>query len=65
MSNLARQEMYFGRFVSLDEIVREIDAVTAESVQETALELFKPEAIALTVLGRLNGLKLRREHLAC
>lgn len=65
MSNLARQEMYFGRSVSLDEIVREIDAVTAESVQETALELFKPEAIALTVLGRLNGLKLRREHLAC
>ena len=65
MSNLARQEMYFGRFVSLDEIVREIEAVTVESVQQVARELFRPEAIALTVLGKLNGLKVRREHLAC
>jgi predicted Zn-dependent peptidase len=65
MSNLARQEMYFGRFVTLDEIVKEIDAVTAESVQRTARELFRPEAIALTILGRLNGLKVRRDHLAC
>ncbi len=65
MSNLARQEMYFGRFVTLDEIVREIEAVTVESVQQVARELFRPEAIALTVLGNLNGLKVRREHLAC
>jgi predicted Zn-dependent peptidase len=65
MTNLARQEMYFGRFVSLDEIVKEIDGVTAEAVQQTARELFRPEAIALTVLGRLNGFKVRREHLAC
>ena len=65
MSNLARQEMYFGRFSTLDEIVAEIDAVTAGSVQQTARELFRPETIALTVLGKLNGLKIRREHLAC
>jgi predicted Zn-dependent peptidase len=65
MSNLARQEMYFGRFVTLDEIVREIDAVTVESVQQVAKELFRPEAFALTVLGNLNGLKVRREHLTC
>ena len=65
MSNLARQEMYFGRFVTLDEIVAEIDAVTAESVQQAARELFKPETIALTVLGKLGGMKVRREHLAC
>ncbi len=65
MSNLARQEMYFGRFVTLDEIVREIDAVTVASVHQVARELFRPEAIALTVLGKLGGLKVRREHLAC
>ena len=65
MSNLARQEMYFGRFVTLDEIVAEIEKVTAESVQQTARELLRPEAIALTVLGNLKGLKVRREHLDC
>ena len=65
MSNLARQEMYFGRFSTLDEIVTEIDKVTVESVQETARDLFRSEAIALTVLGRLNGLQVRRGDLAC
>src|SRR5204862_818553 len=32
MSNLARQEMYFERFFSLDEIVQKIEAVTAEEL---------------------------------
>lgn len=65
MTNLARQELYFGRFISLDEVVAQIDAVTAESVQETAAELFKTENIAAAVLGRLQGFKLSREDLAC
>ena len=65
MSNLARQEMYFGRFSTLDEIVSEIDKVTVESVRQTARELFRSEAIALTVLGKLNGLQVRRGDLAC
>ena len=65
MTNLARQELYFGRFISLDEVVAEIDAVTAESVQQTAVELFKTENIAAAVLGRLPGFRLRREDLAC
>ena len=65
MSNLARQEMYFGRFATLDEIVAEIDAVTADSVRATANELFRPGTMGLTVVGRLNGLRIGRSHLAC
>lgn len=65
MSNLARQEMYYDRFVSMDEIIDRIQAVTAEDVQQSARELFKPEAIAVTVLGNLNGLKITRDSLAC
>ena len=65
MSNLARQEMAFGRHISLDEIAAGIDAVTAEAVREVARELFVPDQIALTVLGPLNGLKLSRRELAC
>jgi predicted Zn-dependent peptidase len=65
MSNLARQEMYFGRFFSVDEITAEVEAVTATDVQSLARQLFRPEAIALTVLGNLGSLTVPRETLAC
>jgi predicted Zn-dependent peptidase len=65
MSNLARQEMYYERFVGMDEVIDRIQAVTAEDVQQTAQELFKPEGLAITVLGNLNGLKLTRDSLVC
>src|SRR5579863_1355475 len=65
MSNLARQEMVFGRHISLDEIAAGIDAVTTEDVREVASEIFMRDQIALTVLGPLNGLKITRRDLAC
>ena len=65
MSNLARQDMYFGRQISLDEIARFVDAVTLEDVVGVARELFVTNQIALTVLGPSNGLKLRRDDLTC
>ena len=43
MSNLARQQMYHGRFYSLDEITAEIERVTAEDLQRLARQLFVPE----------------------
>jgi predicted Zn-dependent peptidase len=65
MSNLARQEMYFGRTISLDEIARQVDAVTADQVQEVARELFDPAQIAVTVLGPLRSFRLSRSDLVC
>jgi predicted Zn-dependent peptidase len=65
MSNLARQEMYFERFFSLDETIEQIEMVTAEDVAEMSQQLFQPERIAVTVLGNLDGLKLSRENLVC
>jgi predicted Zn-dependent peptidase len=65
MSNLARQEMYFGRYVSLDEIARRVDAVSREQVQEVACHFFKTDRLAITVLGPLNGLKIKRSDLTC
>src|SRR5438045_5950894 len=53
MANLARQELYFGRFYSLDEILHSIGTVTREDVQSLAREFFRPEQIAVTVLGSL------------
>jgi predicted Zn-dependent peptidase len=65
MSNLARQEMYFDRFYDLDELIHKIEAVTAEDLSTLANEFFDPEAVAVTALGNLNGLKLTRDQLAC
>jgi predicted Zn-dependent peptidase len=65
MSSLARQQMYFGRFFSLDEITTEIDRVTTADLQRLAKQLLQPEEMALTFLGNLGGLKLTRADLAC
>jgi predicted Zn-dependent peptidase len=65
MSNLARQEMYYDHFVSMDEIIDNIQAVTTEDLLKSANELFQPDVIAVTVLGNLNGLKITRDSLAC
>ena len=65
MSNLARQEMYFGRFFSLDEVVESIEMVTADDVQRIAATFFDPKQIALTILGNLDGLRICREDLVC
>jgi predicted Zn-dependent peptidase len=65
MSNLARQELYFGRFYSLDEILASIELVTREEVQSLAQSFFRPEQIAVTVLGPLNGFTIERSRLSC
>ena len=65
MANLARQEMYFKNFMTVDEIIACIDAVEAAQVQAMAQRLFAPERIAVTLLGRLDGVKLNRARLVC
>lgn len=65
MSNLARQQMHFGRFFSLDELAESVERVTAEDVQRVAQTFFEPDQVALTVLGNLKGLKFDRADLAC
>jgi predicted Zn-dependent peptidase len=65
MSNLARQEMYQNRFMGMDEIIDRIQQVTLEDVIRTANDMFQAEAIAVTVLGNLNGLKITRDSVAC
>ena len=65
MSNLARQQMYFGRFFTTDDITTEVNRVTREDIQRLANELLQPEQLALTLLGNLGGLKIDRESLVC
>jgi predicted Zn-dependent peptidase len=65
MANLARQEMYFGRFFTVDDIIAEVEAITPANIQTLARDLFRPESIALTVLGNLGDLTIDRKALAC
>jgi predicted Zn-dependent peptidase len=65
MANLARQEMYFQQFFTVEEITARIDAVQADAVQAMAQKLFDPNRIAVTLLGRLDGIKLTRKQLVC
>ncbi len=65
MSNLARQWMNFGKFYTLDELADCIEAVTADQVLSLAREYFNSEKIGLAMLGRLEGLTVTREDLAC
>ena len=65
MSNLARQQMYFERFFGLEEILEKVESVTEEQVMAMAEKLFQPDRVAVTLLGRLDGLKLGRKQLDC
>ena len=65
MSNLARQELYFGRFFNVNEIGELVESVTADEIREVARTFFQPDLVALTVLGNLKGLKITREDLVC
>src|SRR5579864_138435 len=65
MGNLARQELYFKHFFTLDEMLQSIEDVTAEQIQHIAQEFFNPKNIALAVLGNLGDFRVKREDLAC
>jgi len=65
MSGLARNEIYFGRFFSLDELLESIESVTADSLRQLALAFFDSRQIALTILGNLEDLHVGREDLVC
>ncbi len=54
MSRLARQEMYFGRYHSMDDIIKNVEKVTLDQVQQLAQQLFTRENISLTILGPLS-----------
>jgi predicted Zn-dependent peptidase len=63
MSQLARQELYFGRHLATEEVIAGIDAVSADEVRGLATRLFGNGPLAMTVLGRLEHLRSIPESL--
>ncbi len=55
MSGIARQEYYFGRQFSADEIIAAIDAVTLENIQQVAETIVDPDSLSLTLIGNLKA----------
>jgi predicted Zn-dependent peptidase len=54
MSRIARQEIYYGKYLSMDDIIKGVEKVTAEQVQRLAQQLFSRENLSLTILGPLS-----------
>ncbi len=63
MSQLARQEIYFGRQFTLEDTLRGVERVTGDDVQRVARDLFPPGGLAATVLGPVERLGLTDEQL--
>jgi len=51
MSHIARNEIYFGRTVTTDEICQRIRSVSRDEVIELASALFRSDGMTLTLLG--------------
>jgi predicted Zn-dependent peptidase len=60
MSNLARQDVYFGRQFTLSEVLESIDRVNRSELQRLARDLFDPSSCTLAALGKTSGLSLDR-----
>lgn len=51
MSKLARSEQYFGRQITLDEIIADVEAVRGDDVRRVAEQLFVPGRMTLAAIG--------------
>ncbi len=54
MSRLAKNEIFFHRFISTEEIIEGIERVSAEEICSLAQEIFRPDSLSLTVLGPIT-----------
>ena len=55
MMRLAKNEINFGHYIPLEDIVAGLLKVTAAEIQELARELLRPENWALTLLGPVGS----------
>jgi predicted Zn-dependent peptidase len=56
MNKLGKQELYYGRYVSLEEVLREVEAVDRARVAEVGSIFFREGAIAYGFLGPAEGI---------
>lgn len=54
MTRLAKNEIQFGHFITYDELIAQIDAVTREDISMLAQEYLSSEALSLAALGPIS-----------
>ncbi len=60
MQNLANQQIFYGRYYTPEEIIREIDAVSLKDARDLARRLVSSGKLAITVFGPLDGSEISR-----
>lgn len=55
MMRLAKNEIHFGHYISMEEILAGLVRVNPQEIQELARELFRPENWALALLGPVSS----------
>ncbi len=65
MSRLAKQEAYFERFFSTDEIIRMIDKVTSSEIMELSQKIFLPKTLCCATIGPLKNEDIAKIELSC
>jgi predicted Zn-dependent peptidase len=64
MTRLAKSEIYFNKFITIEEVLKNIDKTTSEAVGNLAREIFQSEYLSLAILGPVNKKKFSPEILA-
>ncbi len=65
MVQLAKEEIYFNKHFTLDEMIKNIDAVTANGIKDLANRLFYSKSFTLALLGPIKNNKGLKEILHC
>lgn len=54
MVRLAQNEIHFGAYIPVENVVRKIEAITADDIQAMAVRLFQPDYCSMTLLGPMK-----------
>ncbi|GFP28924.1 hypothetical protein [Candidatus Hakubella thermalkaliphila] len=54
MKSISRKEIYYGRYYSPSEIIKEINSISLRQVKELAENLLSGSEVALTALGPVS-----------
>jgi predicted Zn-dependent peptidase len=64
MGQIAKDEISFGRFFSMDEMIHDIESVSREMVHRVAQQVFDPQYYSLTTVGPLTKKELGADILS-
>jgi len=64
MQNIARQEMYYGRYFGTEDVIRAVEAVSLDDLSVLSERLLRGKTAALTVLGPVEKTALKTVDLS-